>query len=248
MLEDFIVQSNQAQSCEDVFGLFKQHLNGHGYDQIVYSLLTDHLSLGLNAQHGIFSTYPNDWLEHYQTQEYHLTDPVFRKGYTASAPFLWADLSKTPELSAEAQKVMNEAQDAKLYNGIGIPIRGTFFETAGFGIASTEKDIETNANTLCVLHFLSMQFHTVVTSHLSKIEKDKLVKLTKREQDILLWAAEGKSDSIIAEILGIRHPTVRFHFKNIFEKLEANERTLAVVKAIRLGLIVPQTVRTPYQG
>ena len=132
MLEDFIVQSNQAQSCEDVFDLFEQHLKDYGYDQVVYCLLTDHLSLGLDAQYGIFSTYPNNWLEHYQNNEYHLTDPVFRKGYTAAAPFLWADLSKDPHLSSEAKKVMNEAEDAKLFNGIGIPIRGSFFETAGF--------------------------------------------------------------------------------------------------------------------
>jgi DNA-binding CsgD family transcriptional regulator len=44
---------------------------------------------------------------------------------------------------------------------------------------------------------------------------------------------------VIADILMIKHSTVRFHIKNIFHKLEVNERTLAVVKAIKLGLITP---------
>ena len=245
MLEDFIVQSNQAQSGEDLFNLFEQQVKNYGYDRVIYCLLTDHLSLGLNAQHGVFSTYPNDWLEHYKNNAYHRTDPVLRKGYTAASPFLWEDVSNDPQLSTDAKKVMNEAQDAKLYNGIGIPIRGSFFEIAGFGIASSEKNVDANANTLCILHFMSLQFYTVINSLISKIEQNKPVKLTKREQDILLWATEGKSDSVIADILGIRHSTVRFHFKNIFAKLQVNERTLAVVKAIRLGLIIPQTVRTP---
>jgi DNA-binding CsgD family transcriptional regulator len=56
------------------------------------------------------------------------------------------------------------------------------------------------------------------------------------------WAAEGKSDSVIAEILGVSHSTVRFHMNNVFKKLNANERTLATVKAIRHGLILPSFI------
>ena len=40
-----------------------------------------------------------------------------------------------------------------------------------------------------------------------------------REEEILLWASEGKSDEDIADILTINVNTVRFHWKNIFEKL-----------------------------
>ena len=65
------------------------------------------------------------------------------------------------------------------------------------------------------------------------------VHLTEREREILSWAAEGKSDAVIADIIGISHATIRFHLNNIFRKLQANERTLATVKAIRLGLIFP---------
>ena len=57
-----------------------------------------------------------------------------------------------------------------------------------------------------------------------------------------MWAAEGKSNSVIAEILGVSHATIRFHMNNIFKKLDANERTLATVKAIRQGLILPSYV------
>jgi DNA-binding CsgD family transcriptional regulator len=68
------------------------------------------------------------------------------------------------------------------------------------------------------------------------------VRLSAREKEILLWAAEGKSDAVIAEIIGVTHATIRFHMNNIFKKLQANERTLATVKAIRLGLILPSCI------
>jgi DNA-binding CsgD family transcriptional regulator len=74
---------------------------------------------------------------------------------------------------------------------------------------------------------------------LSGIDTAKDVHLTSREKEILSWAAEGKSDSVIADIIGVSHSTIRFHMNNIFRKLNANERTLATVKAIRQGLILP---------
>ncbi|HEX2580389.1 MAG TPA: LuxR C-terminal-related transcriptional regulator [Dongiaceae bacterium] len=40
-------------------------------------------------------------------------------------------------------------------------------------------------------------------------------------------------------ILGISENTVKFHIKNASRKLGANSRVLAIVKAIRLGYIIP---------
>ncbi|MDP7651842.1 MAG: LuxR C-terminal-related transcriptional regulator [Rhodospirillales bacterium] len=40
-------------------------------------------------------------------------------------------------------------------------------------------------------------------------------------------------------IIGISEHTVNFHLKNAMAKLEAGSRVVAVVKAIRAGLISP---------
>ena len=42
-----------------------------------------------------------------------------------------------------------------------------------------------------------------------------------------------------AERLGISEHSVKFHVQNVCKKLGVNSRVAAVVKAIRLGLIVP---------
>ncbi|MEP3475193.1 MAG: LuxR C-terminal-related transcriptional regulator [Hyphomicrobiales bacterium] len=70
-----------------------------------------------------------------------------------------------------------------------------------------------------------------------KTNINTIIELTPREKEVLLWIAAGKSNSIIAELLGISTSTVNYHVKQIFRKLEVYERTLAVVKAIRLGII-----------
>ena len=78
------------------------------------------------------------------------------------------------------------------------------------------------------------------------LSKPNDVRLSAREKEILSWAAEGKTDDEISQILTISSNTVRFHWKNIFEKLDANGRIYAVTKAIRLDLISPALI-SPYQ-
>lgn len=48
--------------------------------------------------------------------------------------------------------------------------------------------------------------------------------LTGQEERILLLLAEGSSNRLIAERLGISLPTVRFHMKNLYRKLGGNSR------------------------
>ncbi len=110
-------------------------------------------------------------------------------------------------------------------------------------MASSGGGIRPDINVLSKLQILAMQFHLAFTDLEKKDRPDESVHLTSREKEILLWAAEGKSDSVIAEIIGVSHATIRFHMNNIFKKFGANERTLVTVKAIRQGLILPTYIR-----
>jgi DNA-binding NarL/FixJ family response regulator len=61
--------------------------------------------------------------------------------------------------------------------------------------------------------------------------------LTPRERDVLELLAEGLSNRAIAAKLDISEHTVKFHVSSIFGKLGAENRTAAVRRAVRLGLI-----------
>ena len=63
------------------------------------------------------------------------------------------------------------------------------------------------------------------------------VSLTPREREILIWVKDGKSTGEIASILKISQDTVKFHMKNVFQKLSATSRSQAIAVAIENRLI-----------
>lgn len=61
--------------------------------------------------------------------------------------------------------------------------------------------------------------------------------LTERELEVLRSAAEGMSNKEIAQVLLISEKTVKNHISNIFSKLHVNDRTQAILFAVRQGLV-----------
>ena len=57
------------------------------------------------------------------------------------------------------------------------------------------------------------------------------VGLTRREAEVLVWVAEGKTDAEIGVILGVSARTVQKHVEHIFPKLGVETRTAAAAWA-----------------
>jgi DNA-binding CsgD family transcriptional regulator len=69
------------------------------------------------------------------------------------------------------------------------------------------------------------------------IELGPVPALTPREIQVLSLTANGLGGPQLAGELWLSLATVNSHFKNIYEKLQVNNRAAAVAKAMRLGLI-----------
>jgi two-component system nitrate/nitrite response regulator NarP len=64
---------------------------------------------------------------------------------------------------------------------------------------------------------------------LSKISQSPFQHLTSRETELLGMLANGWSNTQIASRTGISENTVKYHLKNLYEKLEVRNRAMAVV-------------------
>jgi DNA-binding CsgD family transcriptional regulator len=61
--------------------------------------------------------------------------------------------------------------------------------------------------------------------------------ISERELEVLELLAAGRSNKEIASRLGVSPNTVKTHVARLFEKLEVNRRTEAILKARELGVI-----------
>jgi DNA-binding NarL/FixJ family response regulator len=61
--------------------------------------------------------------------------------------------------------------------------------------------------------------------------------LTDREMEVLHWLVQGSTNEAIAGQLYITVATVKAHLTAIFEKLHVTNRTQAIIKALKLGLV-----------
>jgi DNA-binding NarL/FixJ family response regulator len=67
------------------------------------------------------------------------------------------------------------------------------------------------------------------------VEDDRVV--TKREEEVLQLIADGCSTPEVAEQLYISQKTVKNHLASIYQKLDARDRTQAVLQAVRMGIV-----------
>ena len=67
-----------------------------------------------------------------------------------------------------------------------------------------------------------------------RVQSDEL---TSRELDVLAMMVQGSSTTKLSEALNISEGTVKFHVNNILQKLNASDRTQAVVTALQRGLV-----------
>lgn len=68
-------------------------------------------------------------------------------------------------------------------------------------------------------------------------ERAAMPTLTSREVEVIQLISQGLRNKEVGAMLGITEGTVQIHVKNIFAKLQVNDRTGAVQVAVRRGLI-----------
>lgn len=109
----------------------------------------------------------------------------------------------------------------------------------GKGLETTEHFEQTRFE----MQLISTEFMARLT-HLQGLESEKFMtvkpipELSPRELDCLHWVARGKTNAEIGVILSISENTVRFHMKNLFQKLDVRTRSDAVRTGLRHGLLI----------
>ena len=88
--------------------------------------------------------------------------------------------------------------------------------------------------------------YSMITKYVNTISNDsvkevnnefKFHNLTKREMDVMKLISQGLSNRAISEELVISERTVKNHVSSILKKLSANDRTQALIKCLKKGIV-----------
>lgn len=185
----------------------------------------------------IFSNCNPDWIEKYKKNRFAGQDPVLYLAMQQNAPITWSSITKYDELPEGSQKVMNEAKEFGLANGISFPLRGPHGE---FGVLSfitelADSNVEKHKSHLLLMANIVLDAALRITYG----KRDK-APLSQREIECLFWCGEGKTSAETAVILDLAETTINYHLKNAVGKLGATNRTHAILMAGMAGLLLPQ--------
>ncbi|MBC2887592.1 LuxR family transcriptional regulator [Ochrobactrum sp. CM-21-5] len=191
----------------------------------------------------VVMTVPTAWASRYSTKNYFTIDPIFQE----DAPYfrndvsgIVRDLKEDADICPDVAELLHDAEKHGLGNMFvavsarnpkGVPGCTLFI----FDVSEDEDRAQFVAKLRPRLLSVSGIIHTSLCGCKDASSVANL--LTPREIDCLRWAANGKTDGEIAEILSIARWTVVTYLQNAKIKLNCSNRTSAVATALSLGII-----------
>jgi len=128
---------------------------------------------------------------------------------------------------------MSDAQD-DLASALRAGVRGYLLKDME-PIDIVESIRRTAKGELVVAPAMAVKLANLLQFGAQEQPRDKSVKLTEREREILQHLATGKSNKEIARSLNISHDTVKLHVRHILAKLNLTSRVEAAVFAVEHG-------------
>lgn len=181
-----------------------------------------------------FDAIPPVWERHYRSTLQHL-DPLPRLSMAALKPVVWPDAVDNSVLDARQRRYMALAKQFGLARGVGISSYGSLGRV-GFLGAIYPQDAPWPLSDVVIFRVQTLGQHSFLRFCALHGPDENVPALSNRELEVLQWVAQGKSNPVIAEILGIALSSVNIYVKRIFAKLDVTDRTSASVRAVSLGL------------
>ncbi|SMQ85251.1 transcriptional regulator, LuxR family [Devosia lucknowensis] len=229
------IEAIQKQSDPEVIlRIIFKTIGNYGFERFIISGLPDS---GVDVRPFVLlSGWEDEWYRRYTDQGYVHLDPVARHCFSTALPFDWSDAPYDRENDGSARRVMQEARDFGMDEGLCIPVHMEGGMQGVVSLAGQTSHLDEKAR--LELHMLALYAHgrlRYLNSHVDCPNARRII--TAREAEILKWAAAGKTASEIADITGLTARTVNQHCENAQKRMGTNNRLHTVVEAIRHKLI-----------
>ncbi|WJR69413.1 LuxR family transcriptional regulator [Neorhizobium sp. CSC1952] len=180
----------------------------------------------------VITNWPVELMSHFDREGLLQTSPVLRKLRKSTLPFTF-DLET---IATDWRGQMSRS----IFGRFGL-VRGAYFPVHDMSGARGAVSFAGDGPLFSRQQMMEIMYVSIhVFERLAEI-RDLDVRatdtLTDREIDCLNWTAAGKTSAEIADILGLSEHTVNHYLNRAAKKLDTVNRTQAVAKALRIGLI-----------
>jgi len=181
------------------------------------------------------TNYPLEWIAKLREVE-NFQEPVLKAAERTSTGFLWSRLNEHVPLGERELRYMKRATRFGLAEGFTVPnhIPGETPGSCHFAVRRREDLPEHNLPAAQALGCFAFEAARRLIGKSSQPSEQYLAPapLTDRQRDCLLFAARGKSDTVIAQLLDIRPRTVNEHIEAAKRRYLVATRAQLIVRAL----------------
>lgn len=195
------------------------------------------------------STYGDEHTHLYATQGY-VTDPAIQLLQNTHIGTVSSEDCLDMPVPRE---VISLKLDAGIKSCLTVGVRGVLGLCTYYAFSNFDQRLMNRLRTM--MQILAPHFHLAYLRATTRQNENQPATdtpaLTAREEEIMRWVAEGKTNWEISIILHVSLNTIKFHLKNVYQKLGGVENRWAAVAQWQngaAGLLVPPTVRHQSQS
>lgn len=224
----------RSVNADDVRQFLLSYLKDFGVEYFFAGTIpTPGMTARQQQGHVLLASYPDEWQRRYFSRGYLYRDPIVRSVCSSTESFIWSDIRGRSQDAGET-RVLDEAADCGIGAGFTVPMLTLDGSSGGFSFAGERLETSLDDRRALILIANFAFAHLLL---LNERPVARPVALAPRERESLQWAAEGKTDWEIGELMGISEHGADRHLRAARRKLGTYNRTHAVALAMRLGLI-----------
>jgi DNA-binding CsgD family transcriptional regulator len=232
---DRLLEDIQAVSSQfDVLRFLKKTTEMYGARAFIVLRVPNGTASALQSV-SVITSWPSELLSRYDAEGLFESSPPVNRLRTSTLPFAF-DVQETSyrRIDEKRRTAIELFEHFHMQRGAFFPTCDPAGERGGIGF-SGDRPPFTNIE--------MMQLHMICTFaadrlyHLARAGNKVGDDLTAREIDCLNWTAAGKTSAEISNILTLSEHTVNHYLNRATKKLDTVNRTQAVAKALRMGII-----------
>lgn len=218
---------NRASNATEVVSTLSGFIEHYGFSRIYLGQLVN--PANVNVDNVLYiSTWPDELRRHREEELSILHDPVARCALRSKRPFRWQEAYQSA--TSKGRRIVDLVHDYGINDGYMFPVHRIDSVSGGVSLGGEQLDLSSQA--VSEVEIVATSAYSRLEGLLGPFPYQSVPDLTPRELDVLQYAAAGKTNWEIGEIIGIREDTVKKTLGRASIKLNAVNRAHAVAQAI----------------